>query len=299
MPVKSDLMGSAAARPQTADHLSATAGRPTAPVVILSYPYSGAGLVQQALADGTDLACTTATGILPLCEVAAASWAKIDDRPGQAMSRLAISSIRGMVSAQLAMILAATAGKRRWCELASSVADAAETFLQIFPAARFVCVHRACTDVISAAIAVQPWGLADPAMSQFAICYPRNSVAAVAGYWALATEQLLTFEVANPQATNRVRYEDVVADAAHALKSVRSSLYLNQQTHQQPLPGVPGRAGLIGEGQEGAHLQVPVDMIPPGLRKRIDDLHAELGYPPVRQTVELHEGQPQLAVRHY
>lgn len=72
MPVKPSPPDSVAARPQAASHLSTAADGPAAPVVILSYAHSGARLVQQALADGIDLACTEATGILPLREAAAA-----------------------------------------------------------------------------------------------------------------------------------------------------------------------------------------------------------------------------------
>jgi hypothetical protein len=279
--VKSDLPDTGAARWRAVGHMPAAADGGPAPVVILSYPHSGAHLVQQVLADGTDLACTAATGILPLCEVAAATWAQIDNRPGKTMSRLAISTIRVLVSTQLSIVVQASVGKRRWCELATSAPSAAQTFLQIFPAARFICVHRACTDVICAAIAAQPWGLAGPGMLRFTATYPGNSVAAVAAYWASATEQLLTFEAANPQTTSRVRHEDVVADAQHALDSVRSSLRLNQQTRQQlPLKFLERDESMM-EDQDGRHLLVPADMIPAELRKRIDHLHAQLSYPPV------------------
>jgi hypothetical protein len=88
--------------------------------------------------------------------------------------------------------------------------------------------------VISAAITAAPWGLAGPRLSPFIFDYPGNSVAAMAVYWVTATEKLLAFQAASPQA---------------------SSL-------------VDGR-------------QVPVHLIPAELRKRIDQLHTELGYPPL------------------
>jgi hypothetical protein len=270
---------SAAAPSRATDHVCGAAGS-TAPVVILSYAHSGARLIQQALSDGTDLACTAGTGILPLCEAAAATWAQIDNRPGKTMSQLAISSIRVLASTQVATILAASAGKRRWCELAVSASSGAQTFLQIFPAARFVCVHRACAEVICAAIAAQPWGLVGPAMSPFTASYPGNSVAAAAAYWALATERLLAFEAANPEATSLVRYEDVISNAHRALGRVRSSLNLHQQAHQQPLPTLPERIELAAAGKDHGDLEVPVDMIPAELRKRVDHLLARLGYPP-------------------
>lgn len=278
MPVRSGLPGSpVAASTQAAPQVPAASGS-TAPVVILAYGYSGAALVQQILADGTDLACTAATGIVPLCQAAAAAWSQIEIHPGPSMSRLAISSIRTLVSTQLTIVLAA-ADKRRWCELAASAPSAAQTFLQIFPEARFVCVHRACTDVISAAITSQPGGINGPLISRFIRRYPGNSIAAVAAYWTWATEQMLAFEAANPHACRRVRYEDVVADAAHALDSIRSSLHVNQPTHQRPLPGIIEQAEPAGEDQVARHLPVQLDIVPDELRRQISQLHAELGYP--------------------
>jgi Sulfotransferase family len=287
MPVKSDRPDSAAPRSRAAGHVQATTDGSTDPVVILSYAHSGGRLVQQALADGTTLAPTVATGILPMCEVAATAWAEIDNRRAQAMSRLAILSIRDLVNAQLTVVLAASVGKRRWCELAISAPSTAQTFLQIFPAARFVCVHRACTDVIAAAITAQPWGVGGPAMWRFIVSYPGNSVAAIAAYWASATEQLLAFEAANPQATIRVRYEDVAADAECALKSVRSSLQLNQHAYQQSWPGLPDPVASARESRDREHTQIPVEMIPTDLRKRIDHLGSQLGYPPAAQSAGL------------
>jgi hypothetical protein len=184
-----------------------------------------------------------------------------------------------MVNTQVATVLAASAGKRRWCELAMPVPSAAEIFLQVFPLAQFVCVHRAYADMISAAITAHPWGLVGPAISPFAASYPGNNVAAVAAYWASATERLLTFEVANPQVTSRLRYEDFIANADDALTSVRSSLQLRQQAPQQQLPGLPSHPGSVREDQAKGLPQIPADLIPATLRKRVDHLHAQLGYP--------------------
>ena len=89
----------------------------SSPVIILSYEYSGAPLVQQAVAVGTDLVTTARTGILPQCEIAAKAWGNIDGRPASGMSQLARTSIGGLVSMQLAAICAQRGGTR-WCELA-------------------------------------------------------------------------------------------------------------------------------------------------------------------------------------
>src|SRR5438128_3986981 len=207
MPTGLTLPDGASAPPQAHCQQPQTA-RALAPVILLSYAHSGAAAVQRFLAEGTDLACTQGTGILPLCEVAAASWAQVDRRPGKAMSQLAVSSTRALVSVQLTVMLAAS-GKRRWCELATSPPSAAEAFLQIFPSTRVICVHRRCADVIAAAAKAQPWGLAGSAMAAYAFNYPGNSLAAIAAYWVSVTERLLAFEAAHPHATIRLRHEDV------------------------------------------------------------------------------------------
>jgi protein-tyrosine sulfotransferase len=252
-------------------------GERAGPVIILSYLYSGAQSVQASLAERTNLARTVGTGILPMCEMAAAAWARIANHPGETMSQLAISSIRTLVNTQLTIILAG-AGGRRWCELVIAPVSTARTFLQIVPSARFICVYRACQEVISAAITAHPWGLDDPATAHFVALYPGNSVAAIAGYWASATERLLAFEAAYPQFTARVRYEDVVADR-HGLDKVRSALGLHEQAGLGLSPKLPGQDAPADAGRHGERLQVPTEMIPDELRTRIDELHARLNYP--------------------
>ena len=243
-------------------------------MVILSYPHAGGRFVQEALAEGNDLVCTAGTGILLQCAAAAAAWEQIDNNPGAGLSRLALSSIRVLVRTQLACIVAAAPGRARWCELTVADPSVAQTFLRIVPATRFVCVHRACIGVISAAIAANPWGLAGPRLSGFTARYPGNSVAAAAAYWVSATEQLLAFEAANPQCTTRARYEDVRA-GQHGLDGVRTALHLRRADRQASVKPSPSAE----EEPQGGEIPIPEGMIPDDLHKRIDDLQARLGHP--------------------
>lgn len=245
-------------------------GRPGDPVIILSYQHSGAASVQETLSADDRLACTSATGILPLCEAAARAWRRVDD--SEVLSGLAISSIRAMVRAQISVILAAR-GKRRWCELATSPPSAASDFREVFPGTRFVCVHRSCTEVIADCVRARPWGPAMfPGMARFSAAYPGNFVAAIAAFWAASTEGLLTFEAAGGPAVCRVRYEDVVTGPGRALAGACEVLGLDL-TLADPGPA----ADSIDRFTPG---QVPPDMIPAQLRERVDRLHAQLGYDP-------------------
>jgi hypothetical protein len=181
-----------------------SAGARNGPVLVLSYPYSGAGHVQDLLAAGTDLACTSSTGIIPLSVAAAEAWRRVEGQPGQAMSRLAVSTIRGLLTAQVAVILAGT-GKSRWCELVTAPPSAADPFLQVFPQTGFVCVHRCCGEVIRAGVRASPWGVQGPGLVPYFLSHPGNSVSALAAYWVSSTEQLLAFEAANAGPAYRVR----------------------------------------------------------------------------------------------
>src|SRR5262252_1198000 len=175
---------SAEQRPQPAARGPATAGAgaPNSPIIVLSYTYAGAERVQDALAEGSSWGCTSGTGIIPQCAAAAEAWRRIEGQQGMTMSRLAVAAIRGLVTAQIAAILVRS-GQPRWCELATAAPGAAETFLQVFPGAHFVCAHRSCLDVIHAGVQANPWGLLAQSFKPFLLAYPGNSVAALAAYW--------------------------------------------------------------------------------------------------------------------
>ena len=86
------------------------------------------------------LACTSGTGLIPLCHAALATWQQADDRSGPP-SALAIKSVRALAGAMMVAIQART-GAVRWCETALAQPAAADSFLQVFPSTAFVCVHR-------------------------------------------------------------------------------------------------------------------------------------------------------------
>ena len=268
-------------RPQPAARGLATAGAgaPNSPIIVLSYAYAGAERVQDALAEGSSLGCTSGTGIIPQCAAAAEAWRRIEGQQSTTMSRLAAAAIRGLVTAQIAAILASS-GQPRWCELATAAPGAAETFLQVFPDAHFVCVHRSCLDVIRAGVQANPWGLQAQSFKPFLLAYPGNSVAALAAYWMTSTEQLLGFERANQQAADRVRYEHVTTQPGQALAAVRAGLGLSDTDSDGIPPAQQGWPIESGDAPAQPDATVPAEMIPQPLRQRITQLHAELSYPP-------------------
>lgn len=249
------------------------------PVILLSYAHSGARRVQELLAAGTELACTSGTGIIPLCGAAAEIWQRIEGQGGQEMSRLAAVTVRGLVTAQVTAILARI-GKTRWCELVTANPAAAEAFLQVLPNAVFACVHRSCLDMIRAGVVVSPWGLHGRQLGPYLLSYPGNSVATLAAYWADSTEQLLSFEEANRQITRRVRYEDAVGESGTALTAMRVWLGLDVR-HGATFPEQSGLMEPAAGAAQSVDSEVPLEMIPLSLRERVKDLSARLGYGPL------------------
>ncbi len=250
-----------------------------APIIVLTDAHCGAALIGRLLSANAELACTTGSGVLPLCEQAAATWRRVDCRDGS-LSRLALTTIRTHVGAMIAVILAAGGG-RRWCEISFASPTAAETFLQLYPGTQFICLHRNCLDVIRVAVAANPWGLADTIFAPFAAAYPGSSAAAVAAYWAERAESMLSFEKAHAAACRRVRYEDLTDNHEKEAQDIFAFLKLAPDCAIRS--GMPVVMDPASNGQGGflADAAIPFGYLSPPLTERVNNLQARLEYPPI------------------
>jgi hypothetical protein len=251
-----------------------------APVVVLGTAYCGGDRLRSLLGRHPDLACTPGIGILPLCEQAMAVWRSADGRPDQPPSPLAVSSTRALTDAVITSVLA-RAGKRRWCEAVPAMPDLAGTFLQLYPATRFLCLYRACPGFIRAALDASPWGIADPLFAPFTRAYPANAVAALTACWVTRTASLLTFERAHPQAALRIRYEDLAADEHDTEAAVMS--FLGADAGHDEAPALDGQVQPERDGPS-PHADFPAALIPPILLPQASDLLRQLDYPPLPAT---------------
>jgi hypothetical protein len=245
----------------------------------LTYAQSGAARLQHALADHvpqTDraaLACTSGTGVLAACDAAAAAWRRIDGGDGPP-SRLALASIRALANGLVTAILSG-AGGSRWCEICIAPAGHADAFLAAYPAARVVCLHRRCLDVISAALRANPWGLDGTPFGAFASAYPGNAVAAAAAYWDAYTRALLEFERAHQASCWRLKYEEV-AIGPDAIPADLTAFLGLAAAHIGPPPAI--RPAEPASSSATMAEPFPVERIPAELRRRIGELSDELGY---------------------
>lgn len=273
-----------AARPRTEGGGDGDGRGDIAPVVVLTYAHAGAVRLRDLLSEHAGLACTTGTGLLPLCGQALATWRQVE---GGRVSSLATASVRtlatGMITSMCVRI-----GRRRWCEIAVAQTDNAEAFARVFPRARFVCLHRRCPDMAYAALRATPWGLSGPAFAPYVAAHPGSTVAALGAYWAAHAGPLLDFERAHADACLRVGYERLVADPASVTDELADFLGLRGKV---PFPRLAEDQDTVVTGADapGSGAELPVGQLPAVLRTEIDRLHAALGYPALGESVS---GEP-------
>jgi hypothetical protein len=257
-----------------------TAAARNAPVVVMGYSGSGAERLRSALSWFPELACTQGTGILPLCHLAVTAWQAVEERDGAGMSPLAAASVRALCGGLVTAILARE-GASRWCELSSAPTAVVQTFVNLYPGARFLLVHRRVDAVVRTVIGSGSWGLEGREFAPYVSAYPANPVAAVAAYWATHTAEQLEFERANPEACHRVRAGDLAGDSARVLPEISDFLALDGESLPPPHTLDDDWDGHADMGAPVADPVLPLDRIPGPLLARVNDLHRSLGYPPV------------------
>ncbi len=252
------------------------------PVVVLTYGYSGGQLLQALLDFQPELACTTGTGVLPACAHAAAAWRQVDGRPEAPLSALAVTSIRKL-AIQMITVIAARTGRPRWCETAAADPNTAKTFLRLFPATRFVCLHRAYPDLASTLLQASPWGLSGPAFAPYVSAHPFSTAAALADWWASHAGPLLGFEQEHPEACLRVRFEDLASDPGSVQQDLQSFLGLSAKAAGFPQLQLPDQRNQIPGLVPGPGVasQFPISQLSADLVSRVNELHAQFGYPPL------------------
>jgi hypothetical protein len=253
------------------------------PIIVVTFRHCGVATLESALAGQPGLACTSGTGVLPLCAQAAVTWQQVEQNPA-GPSAMAATSIRAMAATMITCITAG-AGGNRWCETCTAPA-VADMFARLFPRARFVCFYRGCPGVLSAVTEAARWGLGRAGIGDFAVRYPGDSVAAAAAYWCARTSTLLDFEAAHQERCLRVRHEELAASPGPAIRSVLGFLGLAGDAMGPVRPGslansagptiVPASNASPGDGQH-----VPAELIPGPILDEVNCLQRRLGYPPL------------------
>jgi hypothetical protein len=245
-------------------------------VIVLAPAFGGGVGLGSLLGRHPDLACTSGTGVLPLCEQAMATWRNVEGRAGRPPSQLAVTATRAVATSIIISVLARE-GKRRWCEVAAANPQAAQTFLDLYPGTRFLCLHRACPGVIRAALDASPWGITHAAFVPYTRAYPASTAAALTAYWVEQTGNLLAFERAHPQGCLRVRFEDLTGAQHETAARIEEFLGLAGIGEQAAPGGDSQQQPIPADALRKANL--PADLIPPNLLAQANDLLGQLSYP--------------------
>jgi hypothetical protein len=184
----------------------------------------------------------------------------------------------------MAMVVQSAAGASRWCETAYAWSGVAETFLDIFPEATFLCLHRSLQAVVTDGIHAYPWGLDRSPFWTFSGGHPGNNIATISEYWAAHTEQLLAFEDAHPESCLRVRQEDLASDPDRHISEIFKRLEFDTADLIQPgRQSGDQQVTADASGPSGCHADPspPLSQLPPPLLAKASELHMRLGYGPL------------------
>lgn len=245
------------------------------PVIVLTYAHAGAEELQQVLSVSKSLACTSGTGLLPLCQAAIATWQQAEGR--DTPSSLAVKSARTLLST-ITAVIQAREGAARLCETALASPTAAAAFARVFPDATFVCLHRCFPGVLAAGLSAYRFGLGNSPFWRYSGPHPGNSIATIAAYWAARTQALLEFEAHHAGSSCRLRYEDLTADPVAQADLIYARLGLDA-TELAVLRRPDDQAASAAAAASSASSAAYEYSMPPELRATVDRLSERLGYP--------------------
>jgi hypothetical protein len=260
------------------------------PVVVLTCARSGSTLLRLILDAHRELACPPETNILKICGQLASAWEALDPASSPAgLSPIAETAIKTMVNTTFAAHLLRT-GKRRWCDKSLGTARALQSFVELYPKTKVICLYRHCMDVVASGLEASPFGLLGYGFENYVTRFGGNSVAAIAALWCDSTGQALQFEERHPVQCHRVYYEDIVQNPEKVASDLFSFIGVEQDpgitercfgvTHDFTGPGdyKVMNTNRVAADSVGRGVRVPAELVPPALLGPANDLLARLGY---------------------
>jgi hypothetical protein len=282
------------------DDKDGVAGRLRDPVFVLCMGRSGSTLLRFLLDAHPELACPPETSLPALCGQLSVVWSLIEGAPlsanrGDAPPQVpdtAATGIRRMVDEMTGSYLVRR-GKRRFCDKSLGSAGAADLLVQIFPAARFVCLYRHPMDVVRSGLDACPFGLNGYGFDQYIAGSPGNSVLALARYWLDNATLIAGVEERYPDRCCRVRYEDLVESPEGVMEDVYSFIgvgrapgvaqacFSEEREQFGPADHKIWATSAISGDSVGRGESIPAGLIPSPVTDSINELAARLGYLPV------------------
>lgn len=183
-------------------------------------------------------------------------------------------------------------GKRTWCEKTPKNVDFVDTLLQVYPEAKYICLHRHCMDVVYSCLEAAMVGLS--AELPFYARNGNNQINVWVDSWVERTSKILAFEKQHGSKCIRVKYESLVLEPEKILRPMFEFLGVSwDESIIEKVFSVPhdrGRApgdekvtfsNRIHRNSLGRGSSIPWQAITPQLLEKMNALLRELGYPQV------------------
>jgi Sulfotransferase family len=270
----------------------------SSPILIVSNARSGSTLLRYLLDSHPDITSPAESPLGTLCsmlvEFASQLPDELGDRGGEPAQDFLVAG-RALIDDAMSEH-AARRGKSNWCVKSLGLADRLPDIRQVFPDARFLCLHRHVMDQIASGLEAARWGYGRYGFRRYVAERPDNTVAALAQYWIDRTRAMIEHERSGECATLRVRYEDLATEPARVMTDVLRYLDLPRDPELVDLmlasalraPHDVGYgdfkvdfASEINGSSIGRGRAVPVSRIEPGQRDEINELLRELDYEPL------------------
>jgi protein-tyrosine sulfotransferase len=274
---------------------------PAPPVFIVCNARSGSTLLRCLLDSHPEIACPGETRMAQLTacllevstQLAATPSGPAAPRPAAAASLAASDIVSGLIAPYLAQ-----RGKSVWCDKSLFTAEYLDQFVEVFPDARYVCLHRHAMDVIASGLEACRWGFRHYGFDSYVQRSTDNFVDALASYWLERTAAIVSFEESGRAPTYRVHYEHLVSDPEGTLAGLLDFLRVERssQVVRQMLAEVfvadhgPGwgdhKMGLtasIGSASVGRGRAIPAILIRPHRRSDMNAVLRALGYAEVTE----------------
>ncbi len=281
---------------------SEEAAADAAPIFILSCERAGSTMLRYIIDTHPEICCPGEVHLGYLCEhlahvVGVLGAGTVAEAGGAEERWQRINAETGRLVSALMGEYAARKGKRLWCEKTPRNINYVEALHEVFPDAKFVCLHRHCMDVVHSCLEASRVGFfVEP--SYYARAIPPTFTRDAAGHpgvfalsWAEKTKKLLDFERAHPEQCYRVKYEEMVADPARILEPLFGFLGVAWDAglldaafttpHDGPGDTKAIYARRVHGDSVGVGSSVSRRLIPRDVLDNVNGLLAELGYPTV------------------
>lgn len=262
------------------------------PVFVLCGPRRGSTLLRYILDTHSQIASPGEVDLGSLCS-------RLEDvirwtQPGEVSlvepTEVSLAGTREIVD-RIMSSYASRRGKRIWCDKSIDNLHHLELLPLVFPDARYVCLYRDSLDVVYSCLECSRQGFMGP-LAPYVARRPENLIAAMMEAWIDHTTTVLEFERLYARRCFRLRYEDLVGSPEDALRPLLAHLGVEWEdgmvdavfsSQHDPGGGDPkiDFSRRIEDSRVGRGRRLHLAEVPDGLRRRVDELSAQLSYPPL------------------